>query len=84
LPAVVGGGDAESVTRSPLATSPFSRPTAPPPTIKGIAVGDRVTVDKFGMGRVTRVCPEQEIVCVDFGDGVIRHIAAGTKGFSRL
>ncbi len=72
------------MTRPPLATSPFSRPALPPPTIKGFSVGDRVTVDKFGMGRVTRVCPEQEFVCVDFGDGVIRHISAGTKGFSRL
>jgi hypothetical protein len=72
------------VTRPPLATSPFNRAAAPAPTIKGFEIGDRVTVDKFGMGRVTRVCVEQEFVCVDFGDGVIRHIAAGTRGFSRL
>ncbi len=72
------------MTRPPLATSPFTRTAPAAPTIKGFSVGDRVTVDKFGMGRVTRVCAEQEFVCVAFSDGVIRQIPAGTRGFSRL
>lgn len=77
-------GDAQGVTRPPLATSPFARPTTVAPTVAGIEVGDRVTVDRYGMGKVTRVCVDQEMVCVDFGDGVSRHITAGMRGFHRL
>ncbi|MCD0481753.1 hypothetical protein [Streptacidiphilus sp. ASG 303] len=47
-----------------LPTSPFPRPVAPTP--KHFAVGDRVTHDEYGLGRVVGV--ENEIaVLVDFG-----------------
>ena len=46
-----------------LPTSPFKAPVAPPP--KRFAVGDRVTHDVFGLGRVTAV--EDGAVLVDFG-----------------
>ncbi|HYY10067.1 MAG TPA: hypothetical protein VE781_03970 [Kineosporiaceae bacterium] len=65
-----------------LATSPFQRETPAPPTTDGFAVGDRVTLDSWGMGRVVAVTPEH--VVVDFGAAGVRRIPAGTKGFSLL
>jgi hypothetical protein len=53
-----------------------------PPTTAGFEIGDRVTLDSLGMGRVTHVT--LDAVTVDFGAGGLRRIAAGTKGFSRL
>ncbi|MFF3115541.1 hypothetical protein ACFVSN_40955 [Kitasatospora sp. NPDC057904] len=52
--------------RRPLPTSPFkARPAAPP---KRFAMGDRVTHDKFGLGRVIDVEDGPEAaVLVDFG-----------------
>ncbi|MFJ6217077.1 hypothetical protein ACIQGZ_27655 [Streptomyces sp. NPDC092296] len=47
-----------------LPTSPFPRPVVPPP--KQVAVGDRVTHDEHGLGRIIAV--EDEVaVLVDFG-----------------
>jgi hypothetical protein len=65
-----------------LPTSPFKREEVVPATTAGFEVGDRVTLDSLGMGRVTHVT--LEAVTVDFGAGGVRRIAAGTKGFSRL
>ena len=53
-----------------------------PPSTAGFAVGDRVTLDSCGMGRVMEVTPEY--VVVDFGNAGLRNIPAGTKGFSAL
>ncbi|MGW2248655.1 hypothetical protein ACWCXH_00415 [Kitasatospora sp. NPDC001660] len=52
--------------RHPLPTSPFkARPAAPP---KRFAVGDRVTHDKYGLGRVIEVEDGADAaVLVDFG-----------------
>ncbi|MBR7676704.1 CarD family transcriptional regulator [Streptomyces sp. NPDC054796] len=53
-----------AATRRNLPTSPFKAPVAPP--IKRFAVGDRVTHDEHGLGRVIGI--EDEIaVLVDFG-----------------
>lgn len=52
------------------------------PTTDGFHVGDRVTLDSWGMGRVTEVTADA--VTVDFGTAGLRRIPAGTKGFSRL
>ena len=65
-----------------LATSPFTREEYRPPSTDGFAVGDRVTLDSWGMGRVTEVTPDYLVV--DFGSAGLRRIPAGTKGFSRL
>jgi hypothetical protein len=65
-----------------LPTSPFKRDVVVPPTTAGFQVGDRVTLDSCGMGRVTNV--EDDAVTVDFGTAGLRRILAGTKGFSRL
>lgn len=52
------------VTRRLLPTSPFAPPVAPNP--KRFAVGDRVSHDEHGLGRVIGI--EDEIaVLVDFG-----------------
>ena len=78
-------GDVTPPARPParhLPTSPFRREKPVPPTTDGFAVGDRVTLDSWGMGRVTEVTPEY--VVVDFGAAGIRRIPAGTKGFSLL
>ncbi|WP_105971522.1 hypothetical protein [Streptomyces geranii] len=53
-----------AVTKAHLPTSPFKAPVAPP--AKRFAVGDRVTHDVFGLGRVTTV-EDGIAVLVDFG-----------------
>jgi hypothetical protein len=74
---------ATSASRRPaLATSPFKRPEVIPPTTDGFAEGDRVTLDRYGMGSVVKVTPEY--VLVDFRDLGIRRIPPGTSGFSLL
>jgi hypothetical protein len=50
--------------RRHLPTSPFKAPVAPP--LKHFAVGDRVTHDLFGLGRVIGV-EDGIAVLVDFG-----------------
>ena len=65
-----------------LTTSPFTRESYVAPTTDDFHVGDRVTLDSRGRGRVVEVT--EEFVVVDFGAdgrGVVR---AGTPGFSRL
>ncbi len=68
--------------RRVLSTSPFVRKEAVPPSTAGFSVGDRVTLDSWGMGRVLEVTEVD--VLVDFGAAGERRIPAETKGFSRL
>jgi hypothetical protein len=68
--------------RRTLATSPFTREEQLPPSTAGFAVGDRVTLDSWGMGRVVEVT--EDWVVVDFRAAGLRRIPAGTKGFSVL
>ncbi|MFL9678996.1 MULTISPECIES: hypothetical protein [Streptomyces] len=59
-----------------LPTSPFKAPVAPPP--KQFAVGDQVTHDVHGLGRVTGV--EDGIAAVvDFGSTQQRILSPYTK-----
>ncbi|MEE1942662.1 hypothetical protein V1L54_25195 [Streptomyces sp. TRM 70361] len=53
-----------AAARRHLPTSPFKAPVVPPP--KHFAVGDRVTHDTYGLGRVTGV-DDGVAVLVDFG-----------------
>lgn len=69
-------------TGTVLATSPFVREAYVAPTTDGFEVGDRVTLDSRGMGRVTQVT--EEYVVVDFGAGGLGTVPAGARGFSRL
>ncbi|WP_042365717.1 hypothetical protein [Streptacidiphilus neutrinimicus] len=50
--------------RRNLPTSPFTRATAPAP--EQFAVGDRVSHDKYGLGRVVAVEDDTSVI-VDFG-----------------
>jgi hypothetical protein len=65
-----------------LPTSPFKRHFTPPPSTANFVVGDRVTLDRWGMGRVLEVT-ETDVV-VDFGTAGHRRIPAGTRGFFPL
>jgi hypothetical protein len=68
--------------RRTLATSPFTREEPVLPSTAGFAVGDRVTLDCWGMGRVAEVT--EDWVVVDFRAAGLRRIPAGTKGLSVL
>ncbi|GAA2102011.1 hypothetical protein [Actinomadura alba] len=54
-----------ATTRRQLPGSPFNVPTVAPP-VKVFALDDRVTHDKYGLGRVIAV-EEGTAVLVDFG-----------------
>jgi hypothetical protein len=55
-----------TVTRRYLPGSPFNVPAAPVPPVEQFELQDRVTHDKYGLGRVIGV--EEDIaVLVDFG-----------------
>jgi preprotein translocase subunit YajC len=68
--------------RRTLATSPFTRKAVVEPSTAAFEVGDRVTLDSCGLGRVLSV--SETHVTIDFGETGIRRVAAGTRGFSRL
>ncbi|MEU5880026.1 hypothetical protein [Spirillospora sp. NPDC047279] len=66
--------------RKHLPTSPFSPPVAP--VIEQYALDDRVTHDKYGLGRIIGV--EQNVaVIVDFGQQKV-HIKAPYPKLSKL
>lgn len=65
-----------------MATSPFHRPPPVVPSTAAFTVGARVTYDGCGVGRVTAV--SEDAVVVDFGNGDVRRLAAGTPGMSVL
>ena len=55
----------------PLATSPFNNLRVPPPPPEPFVVGQRVTHDRHGLGRV--VALEGDVASiVDFGDRKVR------------
>ncbi|WP_225993145.1 hypothetical protein [Actinomadura rudentiformis] len=64
--------------RRHLPTSPF-KPPLPAPPVKEFALGDQVTHDKHGLGRVLEV--EGQAVLVDFGTVKARIIAPYAKLF---
>jgi hypothetical protein len=68
-----------SAPRRHLPTSPFAAPVTP--TVEEFAVGDRVSHDQFGLGRV--VGAEGAAVLVDFGPHRTR-IPSPYKGMSKL
>lgn len=69
-----------SAPRRHLATSPFAAPVVP--VVQDFAVGDRVSHDRFGLGRVTGV-EEGVALLVDFGSHKAR-IVAPYKGTDKL
>jgi len=68
--------------RRVLATSPFQRLNAPPPTTDGYDVGGRVTHDRFGLGRIVAI--DEMFLTVDFGNDQVRQLKAGSQGWQSL
>lgn len=54
--------------RRTLAASPFAPRPAAVPAAEHLAVNDRVTHDRFGMGRVVAIVDDVRVL-VDFGSG---------------
>lgn len=69
-----------SAPRRHLPTSPFAAPVTP--TVEEFAVGDRVSHDQFGLGRVVGA-EKGTAVLVDFGPHQTR-IPSPYKGMSKL
>ncbi|WP_433465053.1 hypothetical protein ACQPZP_41880 [Spirillospora sp. CA-142024] len=65
--------------RRHLPTSPFKPPPAAPPT-KEFELGDQVTHDKHGLGRVLEVEPGRAVL-VDFGTRKVKILAPFAKLF---
>jgi hypothetical protein len=65
--------------RRHLPTSPFAPPPAAPPA-KEFAPEDRVTHDKYGLGRVLEVDGGRAVL-VDFGERKVRILAPFAKLF---
>ncbi|MET8246402.1 hypothetical protein ABZV31_19465 [Streptomyces sp. NPDC005202] len=65
-----------TVTKRHLPTSPFKAPTTPP--CERFAVGNRVTHDVYGLGRVTGI-EDGIAVLVDFGSQQVRITSPYTK-----
>ena len=68
--------------RRVLPTSPFRRDDTPPPTTDSYHVGERVTHDRLGLGRIVDV--DAEFVTIDFGAGAIRQLRAGARCLQQL
>jgi hypothetical protein len=65
-------------TRRHLSTSPFAAKTSD--AVKSFEVGERVTHDREGLGRVHSVESDGAAVIVDFGGGrLLRHLAPFAK-----
>ena len=60
--------------RRVLPTSPFAGRVIGPTASERLVVGDRVTHDRLGLGRILRIVDDHEVV-VEFGDGTGRTIA---------
>jgi hypothetical protein len=71
----------DSPRRPVLPTSPFPRQQVPQSSTN-FRVGDRVTFDRCGMGRVVKV--DDAFVTVDFGSAGVRRIAVGTASLHLL
>lgn len=69
-----------SAPRRHLPTSPFAAPVTP--AVEEFAVGDRVSHDRFGLGRVVGA-EDGAAVLVDFGPHRAR-IPSPYKGMSKL
>ncbi|MFF5263837.1 hypothetical protein ACFY4C_33340 [Actinomadura viridis] len=68
-----------SARRRHLPTSPF-KPPPPAPPAKEFALQDRVTHDKYGLGRVVEVEPGHAVL-VDFGTQRVRLLLPYPKLF---
>ncbi len=63
--------------RRVLAGSPFAPPTQVPTASERLEDGDRITHDRYGLGKVVRIVDDHEVVC-DFKhdqDGTTRIVS---------
>jgi len=65
-----------------LATSPFARREPATREALVLAVGDRVTHDTFGLGRV--VTAGSIHVTIDFGAGHVRSLACNNRDLTKI
>ncbi len=65
-----------------LSTSPFARAEPVEREKLVLSVGDRVTHDSHGCGKVVTAGPNH--VTVDFGGGNVRSLACDSKGLAKL
>ncbi|MBF9067034.1 hypothetical protein [Streptacidiphilus fuscans] len=70
-------------SRRVLPTSPFAREATPAPPPVSFEAGDRVSHDKYGLGRVLEVADDEDAVIVDFGASR-RRIPASSPALSKL
>jgi hypothetical protein len=70
-------------TRRVLPTSPFRRLAADEPAVLAVDVGDRVTHDRYGLGRVLSVI-HGEYATVDFGQDAVLRVHLANRGLSKL
>jgi hypothetical protein len=78
-------GDVNSPRKSAprvLASSPFARPEPEERALLDLRVGDRVTHDQHGLGRV--VTAGSEYATVDFGDGVVLCISLVSRDLTKI
>ncbi|QNP67746.1 hypothetical protein [Streptomyces genisteinicus] len=66
-------------SRRPLPTSPFNRPAPAAEPIERYDVGDRVSHDQFGLGRILAVEGDNAAVFVDFAGRQGRILSPFTK-----
>lgn len=66
-----------AASRRHLSSSPFNNPPAAPP-VEQFDVSDRVSHDKYGLGRVVEVHDEAAVV-VEFGGERVRIVSPFTK-----
>jgi hypothetical protein len=69
------------VPRRHLSTSPFAVPVFPP--AKQFALGDRVSHDRYGLGRIVGV-EEGIAMVVDFGGPTQTRIVSPYSGMNKL
>ncbi len=68
------------VATRPLPTSPFTR--AVPRELPTFVVGDRITHDTYGLGRVL-VVHDASYLTIDFG-GDVRRVAITSRGIVKI
>ncbi|MQA02406.1 MAG: hypothetical protein GEV07_06670 [Streptosporangiales bacterium] len=70
-------------TRRVLAGSPFNTPQVDVGPGEAFAIDDRVTHDRFGLGKVVNV-EGQAAVHADFGHGIVRRITLPSSKLTKL
>ena len=74
---------ASAPSRRPLRSSPFAVPDVPAARPSDyFTVGDRVSHDRMGLGRVLSV--DDEYVCVDFGVGVVKAFPISNRSLDTI